>query len=126
MMEGPIAMPHFSNVHRCTDPGLTQVDVAAYIPFGQTDPDDYDRVLGINTKGPFLVTRAVGNVMQEQEPVQVNLGRHGTRDGGRGSIVNVSSGMALVAVPAKAPYTTSKHALTGVTKAAGMDLPPSM
>lgn len=57
--------------------------------------------------------------MQSQEPVSVDLGRHGHRDVGRGSIVNVSSAMALVAVPAKAPYTTSKHAVTGVTKAAG-------
>lgn len=57
--------------------------------------------------------------MQSQEPVSVDLGRHGRRDVGRGSIVNVSSAMALVAVPGKAPYTTSKHAVTGVTKAAG-------
>lgn len=57
--------------------------------------------------------------MRSQEPVTVKLGRHGTRDAGRGSIVNVSSAMALVAVPAKAPYTTSKRAVTGVTKAAG-------
>jgi NAD(P)-dependent dehydrogenase (short-subunit alcohol dehydrogenase family) len=62
--------------------------------------------------------------MLAQEPIQVNLGRLGTRDVGRGSIVNVSSAMALVAVPAKAPYTTSKHAVTGVTKAAGAFLLP--
>lgn len=59
--------------------------------------------------------------MLSQNPVQVNLGRLGTRDIGRGSIVNVSSAMALVAVPGKAPYATSKHAVTGVTKAAAMD-----
>ena len=99
---------------------MPQVDVASYVPFEQTDPEDYDRVLGINTKAVFLVTRAVGNFMRTQEPLSVNLGRHGTRDAGRGSIVNVSSAMALVAVPGKAPYTTSKHAVTGVTKAAGM------
>ncbi|KAI1119784.1 NAD(P)-binding protein [Nemania abortiva] len=98
------------------------VDVAEYVPFTETTPDDYDRVLGVNTKGLFFVNRAVSKVMQSQEPAQVNFGRHGTRDAGRGSIVNVSSAMALVAVPAKAPYTTSKHAATGVTKAAAMDL----
>lgn len=97
-----------------------QVDVAEYVPFDETDPDDFDRVLSINTKGPFLVTRAVAGVMKSQDQTKVNLGRHGIRDIGRGSIVNVSSAMALVAVSAKAPYTTSKHALTGVTKAAGM------
>ncbi|KAI1288178.1 NAD(P)-binding protein [Xylaria venustula] len=98
------------------------VDVAEYVPFHLTTPEDYDRVTGINTKGPFLVTRAVSKIMLSQDPVQVDLGRLGRRDIGRGSIVNVSSAMALVAVPAKAPYTTSKHAVTGVTKAAAMDL----
>lgn len=96
------------------------MDVASYVPFDETDPDDYDRVLGINAKAVFLVTRAVGKIMRSQEPATVSLGRHGSRDAGRGSIVNVSSAMALVAVPAKAPYTTSKHAVTGITKAAGM------
>jgi NAD(P)-dependent dehydrogenase (short-subunit alcohol dehydrogenase family) len=114
------AVEKFGRIDYCIN--AFGVDVASYVPFDQTDPDDYDRVLGINTKGPFLVTRAVGKVMLAQEPVQVDLGRHGVRDGGRGSIVNISSGMALVAVPAKASYTTSKHALTGVTKAAAMDL----
>ncbi|KAI0883671.1 NAD(P)-binding protein [Annulohypoxylon maeteangense] len=97
------------------------VDVAEYVPFDQTDPDDYDRVLGINTKGIFLVTRAVAKFMQSQEPAQITLKRHGARDLGRGSIVNVSSAMALVAVPNKVPYTTSKHAITGLTRACAMD-----
>lgn len=105
---------------KSADGEMPQVDVASYVPFDQTDPDDYDRVMGINAKAVFLVTRAVGKVMRSQEPVTVSLGRHGSRDAGRGSIVNVSSAMALVAVPAKAPYTTSKHAVTGITKAAGM------
>lgn len=95
------------------------MDVASYVPFEETDPQDYDRVLGINAKAVFLVIRAVGKIMRSQEPATVRVGRHGTRDAGRGSIVNVSSAMALVAVPTKAPYTTSKHAVTGITKAAG-------
>ncbi|KAI0392951.1 NAD(P)-binding protein [Xylariaceae sp. FL0594] len=98
------------------------VDVAKYVPFCETTSEDYDRVLGINTKGNFLVARSVGKVMRSQDAIQVNLGRLGTRDAGRGSIVMISSAMALVAVPAKAPYTTSKHALTGIIKSAAMDL----
>ncbi|KAI1425157.1 NAD(P)-binding protein [Xylaria sp. FL1777] len=98
------------------------VDVAEYIPFQHTKPEDYDRVLGINTKGPFLVTRAISKIMLSQAAVQVDLGRLGKRDAGRGSIVYISSANSLVAVPAKAPYTTSKHAMTGLTKAAAIDL----
>ncbi|KAI1208258.1 NAD(P)-binding protein [Annulohypoxylon truncatum] len=114
-----LAKTEFGRVDYCIN--AFGVDVASYVPFDETDPDDYDRVLGINTKGVFLVTRAVGKIMQSQEPVSVDLGRHGRRDVGRGSIVNVSSAMAIAAVPAKAPYTTSKHAVTGITKAAAMD-----
>ncbi|XDG05434.1 hypothetical protein ABKA04_005049 [Annulohypoxylon sp. FPYF3050] len=118
-----LAKTEFNRVDYCIN--AFGVDVSSYVPFEETDPDDYDRVLGINTKGVFLVTRAVAKIMQSQEPVSVDLGRHGQRDVGRGSIVNVSSAMALVAVPAKAPYTTSKHAVTGVTKAAVMDFKSS-
>ncbi|KAI1282801.1 NAD(P)-binding protein [Xylaria sp. FL0933] len=115
-----LAVDTFGRIDYCIS--AFGVDVAEYVPFQNTTPEDYDRVLGINTKGPFLVTRAISKVMLAQDPVQVDLGRLGKRDAGRGSIVNVSSAMALVAVPAKAPYTTSKHAVTGVTKAAAMDL----
>ncbi|RYO84487.1 hypothetical protein DL764_009319 [Monosporascus ibericus] len=116
-----LAKEEFDRIDYCVN--AFGVDVAAYVPFDETDPDDYDRVLGINTKGVFLVTRAVARVMKSQEPVSVDLGRHGLRDVGRGAIVNISSAMALVAVPAKVPYTTSKHAVTGVTKAAGSYIP---
>ncbi|KAI1200929.1 NAD(P)-binding protein [Nemania serpens] len=114
-----LAVETFGRVDYCVS--ALGVDVAEYVPFHETTPEDYDRVLGINTKGPFLVTRAVGRAMLAQEPAQVNLGRLGIRDVGRGSIVTVSSAMALVAAPAKAPYTTSKHAVTGVARAAAMD-----
>lgn len=102
----------------CTNPLSAQVDVASNVPFDQTSLDDYDRVLGTNTRGPFLVTRAVGKVMKTQERAKVSLGRHGLRDIGRGCIINVSSAAGLSGVATKAPYTASKHALTGLTRAA--------
>jgi NAD(P)-dependent dehydrogenase (short-subunit alcohol dehydrogenase family) len=97
-----------------------QVDVSCNVSFDQTRPEDYDRVMGVNTKGPLLVTRAVAKVMKTQERAKVSLGRHGLRDVRRGCIVDISSAAALSAVATKTAYTTSKHALTGLTKAAGM------
>ncbi|KAI1144061.1 NAD(P)-binding protein [Hypoxylon sp. FL0543] len=114
-----LAKEQFGRIDYCIN--AFGVDVASYRSLDETDPAEYDRVLGINTKGVFLVTRAVGKIMKSQEPVSVDLGRHGLRDVGRGSIVNISSAMALVAVPTKTPYATSKHAVTGLTKAAVMD-----
>jgi NAD(P)-dependent dehydrogenase (short-subunit alcohol dehydrogenase family) len=98
---------------------MIQADVSSYVPFDQTDPDNYDRVLGINTKAVFLVTHAAGEIMRSQEPFTVSLGRHRGRDAGRGSIFSVSSAMKLIAVPAQALYTNSKHAVTGFKKGCG-------
>lgn len=76
--------------------------------------------MDINAKGAFLVSRAVARLMKEQEPKIVTLPRHGTRDLGRGSIVNVASAASHGVVPAKLPYCASKHALLGITRACGM------
>lgn len=39
---------------------------------------------------------------------------------GGGAVVNVSSILGLVAEPTAVPYTAAKHAITGITKAAGV------
>ncbi|KAI1828359.1 NAD(P)-binding protein [Xylaria intraflava] len=97
------------------------VDVAEYVPFEQTTDEDYDRVLGINTRGAYLLSKAVVKAMKSQEPAQVDLGRHGVLAAGRGSIVNLCSAMSLGAVAGKTAYTTSKHAMLGLTRACAMD-----
>lgn len=99
-----------------------QVDVKEYVPITETSEDDYDRLMDINAKGAFLVSRAVARLMKEQEPKTITLPRHGTRDLGRGSIVNVASAASHAVVPAKLPYCASKHALLGITRACGMSL----
>ena len=80
--------------------------------------EDYDRVMRINATGSFLCTQALCRAMQGQEPRSV-VTRNGTRDIGRGSIVNVASAMSYAAVPGKVAYTAAKHALLGITKTAG-------
>lgn len=70
----------------------------------ETDASEWDRIMAVNAKGPFLGTKHAIPVM---------------RAGGGGSIVNVSSTGALVASPTLgAPYNASKaavHLLTKVT-----------
>ncbi|KAI3342578.1 oxidoreductase [Ustulina deusta] len=114
-----LMVKQFGRIDYCVN--AAGVDTTIYCPIDQTDPDDYDRVMAINTRGMFFVIRAVAKVMKSQEPTIINLGRHGNRDAGRGSIVNVSSTMAVLAVEGKISYATSKHAITGITKAAVMD-----
>lgn len=82
------------------------------------DLDDYNKVMDINTTGQLRVCQAVSKQMASQEPYSITT-RQGTRSLGRGSIVNVASGMSYGVVPGRVAYVTSKHALLGVTKAAG-------
>lgn len=100
------------------------VDVAQYIPFTETPEEDYDCVFAVNTKGTFLVTKAVTKVIQKQEIRTVKTRRYGERSIGRGAIVNVASGLSLTGIGLKVPYVASKHAFLGITRAASLDLNP--
>ncbi|KAF2230898.1 NAD(P)-binding protein [Viridothelium virens] len=115
-----LAVKEFGRIDYCIN--AAGVDVAEYIPATETSEVDYDRVMDINAKGAFLVGRAVAKIMKEQDPISITLPRHGARNLGRGSIVNVASAMSYGVVPAKLPYATSKHALLGITRALAMDL----
>ena len=70
---------------------------------------DWDRVMDTNITGPFLCTKHAARRMKAQ---------------GAGKIVNISSVWGLVA-PSKGlqvPYTVSKHALIGLTRANAVEL----
>ncbi len=71
--------------------------------------EEYQRVIDVNQVGVFLGMSAVVPSM--------------IRAGG-GSIVNTSSAFGLVAGPGSIAYVASKFAVTGMTKAAALDLGP--
>ena len=71
--------------------------------------DDWDRTLGINLKGQFLVTRAVVPGMRER---------------GSGRIVNIASELGLVGEADLSPYCASKAGVIGLTKALARELAP--
>jgi 3-oxoacyl-[acyl-carrier protein] reductase len=68
-----------------------------------------DKVLGINLKGMFQLTRAFLPGMVEK------------RDG---AIVNIASIAGMVAGAGGAAYTTSKHAVIGLTRQTSLDYSP--
>ncbi|KAI2618439.1 NAD(P)-binding protein [Hypoxylon sp. NC1633] len=82
--------------------------------------DVFSKTIETNIKGTMLCVRALTKVMAEQEPLSYTS-RHGTRSLGRGSIINVASVNSYVAAPGMLSYTTSKHALIGLTKSAAID-----
>jgi NAD(P)-dependent dehydrogenase (short-subunit alcohol dehydrogenase family) len=71
--------------------------------------EDFDAVLRINLKGSFLVGQAVAKVMAKA---------------GRGSIVNMSSVNAVLAIPNIASYNVSKGGINQLTRVMALALAP--
>ncbi|KAF2796646.1 NAD(P)-binding protein [Melanomma pulvis-pyrius CBS 109.77] len=82
--------------------------------------EEFDRVLDVNLKGTLICNRAILKVMETQEP-RTYKGRNGSRDIGRGSIVNVGSMNSLGPLPGRIPYTASKHGVNAVTRTAALE-----
>jgi NAD(P)-dependent dehydrogenase (short-subunit alcohol dehydrogenase family) len=78
------------------------------VPLEDVSFADWQSVVGANLTGAFLCTQAAFRVMKEQDP-----------RGGR--IINNGSISAHSPRPHSAPYTATKHAITGLTKATSLD-----
>ncbi len=68
---------------------------------------DFDAVLRVNLKGPFLVGQAAARAMAAR---------------GGGAIVNMSSANAVLAIPNQVPYVVSKGGLNQLTKVMALAL----
>ena len=77
-------------------------------PPDEIPADDWIKVIGVNLTGSFLCARAAFAQMRRQNP-----------QGGR--IINNGSVSAYVPRPGSAPYTSSKHAITGLTRSIALD-----
>ena len=74
----------------------------------QTALDDWHRSVNVNLNGAFYCLSQAFAMMREQQP-----------QGGR--IINNGSISAHAPRPGSMPYTATKHAITGMTKAASLD-----
>ena len=77
-------------------------------PFGDLTWSGWEKVVGVNLNGAFLCALGAYKLMQRQSP-----------QGGR--IINNGSISAHVPRPGSAPYTSSKHAITGLTRSISLD-----
>ena len=77
-------------------------------PIDEIPVDQWLAVNNVNITGMFLCARAAFGLMRHQSP-----------QGGR--IINNGSISAHVPRPGSAPYTMSKHAVTGLTRTLGLD-----
>jgi NAD(P)-dependent dehydrogenase (short-subunit alcohol dehydrogenase family) len=81
---------------------------APAVPLEDLTVEQWQRVVDVNLTGAFLCTQAAVRLMKAQDP-----------RGGR--IINNGSISAHAPRPHSAPYTATKHALTGLTKATALD-----
>jgi len=78
------------------------------VPLEDLTYEQWKAVVDINLSGPFLCTQEAFKIMKSQDP-----------RGGR--IINNGSISAHAPRPNSAPYTSTKHAITGLTKSTSLD-----
>lgn len=81
---------------------------APAVPMEELTFEQWKKVVDVNLTGAFLCTQAAFRVMKGQEP-------------GGGRIINNGSISAHTPRPNSAPYTATKHAITGLTKSTALD-----
>jgi len=94
----------------------------------QTEPEDFDRLLNVNVRSVYLVTRAflplllaaAGNVasVASSVPIGSNLPV--------GSIVNIASVAGLVGIKQRFAYCTTKGAIVAMTRQLAVEYPKTL
>ncbi|MSP05217.1 MAG: SDR family oxidoreductase [Acetobacteraceae bacterium] len=82
--------------------------VREIVPVLELSFEEWSRVINVNVHGTFLPSQAFARRL-------VALGRPGR-------IVNIASTLGLMAAPKRAAYTTSKHAVVGLTRQMALEL----
>jgi NAD(P)-dependent dehydrogenase (short-subunit alcohol dehydrogenase family) len=77
--------------------------------FDEWDADLWDRVMAVNTRGPFLMVKHIAPHMIARKS---------------GKIINIASGAAYKGVPRMLPYVTSKGAMLAFTRSLSRELGP--
>ncbi|RYP20628.1 hypothetical protein DL765_002699 [Monosporascus sp. GIB2] len=81
---------------------------------------EFQRFFDINVKGTLHCLKAVSSQMRTQAPrILPSRSNSDGRNCGRGSIINLGSSNSYVATRHVVQYTTSKHAVLGMTRNAG-------
>lgn len=78
-------------------------------PFYDIEPGEWDKVMLVNVKGPWLCTKAVFPYMKQQ---------------GKGKVINISSETFFTGSHGFAHYVASKGGIVGLTRALAVELGP--
>jgi len=81
----------------------------------QTEPEDFERLLNVNVRSVYLVTRAF-------LPLLIAAGEKGAA----GSIVNIASVAGLVGIKQRFAYCTTKGAVVAMTRQLAVEYPKAL
>ena len=89
---------------------VNNAGMAPFTPFLETDDDLFDKVIKVNLRGPWLVTKEVLPDMLEAK---------------WGRVINITSSSVQSGSFAQGHYVSSKGGLMGMTKALALEFAPS-
>lgn len=81
---------------------VNNAGIGIFEPLAETTTEQWDRIMAVNARGPFLLCRAAIPFLERQR---------------QSFIVNIASVVGVKGYENQAAYTASKHALMGMTKA---------
>lgn len=87
--------------HGAADVLVNNAGISCIAPAEDTTAEQWQRVMGVNLFGPFLLCKYLGAQMLER---------------GAGSIINVASVAGLAGISHRSAYNASKHGLIGLTR----------
>jgi NAD(P)-dependent dehydrogenase (short-subunit alcohol dehydrogenase family) len=100
------AVGEVERVFGCVNVLVNNAGILSVSTVESISEEDWDRVIGTNLKGPFLMSRAVLPAF---------------RRAGGGAIINIGSVLGLIAMKDRAAYCASKGGVTLLTKAMALD-----
>ena len=80
---------------------INNAGVAQSTAFDQVSPDEFDRIMAINTRVPYFLSQYALPFLKSSETP---------------AVINIASVVAHAGYPLQSVYTASKHALLGLTK----------
>ena len=89
---------------------VNNAGIAPFTPFLETDDELFDKVIRINLRGPWLVTKEALPDMLEA---------------GWGRVINITSSSVQTGSPTQAHYVSSKGGLVGMSKALALEFAAS-
>ena len=90
---------------------VNNAGVAPMTTLDATETEVWDETFAVNVRGPFLLCRELGEVL---------------RQGVGSAVVNVSSTLAVKAIPGMAAYNSSKAALNQLTRSLALEWAPEV